>query len=239
MLSPSRFLRRGSYANVVATLALVVALGGTSYAAAQITTAQIKNGTIRTADLHGNAVKSGKVKNGSLKALDFAAGELPAGPQGPQGPQGDPGPQGPQGPSGSDAIPRIAFAPMAGAFATTNTAYVTIPALTVNASVPVGGGRLLATFSGETVCSGPTGYCTLRILVDGVEMNPVVGTDFAFDSTDNGNETVGSWEAHSIQRYTELLGAGPHTISVQVASTINPTTFRVDDALLTVVATQI
>jgi hypothetical protein len=41
----------GRYATVASTFALVVALGGTSYAAAQITSANIKDGTIQTRDV--------------------------------------------------------------------------------------------------------------------------------------------------------------------------------------------
>ena len=41
----------GRYATVASTFALVVALGGTSYAAAQITSNNIKDGTIQTKDL--------------------------------------------------------------------------------------------------------------------------------------------------------------------------------------------
>ena len=70
-------VRRGSYANVTATLALVVALSGTSYAAVVVTGANIKDGSIKTADLGKGAVTSPKVKNGSLLAKDFKAGQLP------------------------------------------------------------------------------------------------------------------------------------------------------------------
>ncbi len=42
-----------------------------------------------------------RVKDRTLTATDFKAGQLPAGPQGPQGPQGDPGAQGPQGEAGA------------------------------------------------------------------------------------------------------------------------------------------
>jgi hypothetical protein len=48
-------LRKGSYANIASTAALVLALGGTSYAAGLITSAQIKNGTIQTRDLAPSA----------------------------------------------------------------------------------------------------------------------------------------------------------------------------------------
>jgi hypothetical protein len=53
--------------NVVAYLALVVALGtGTAYAAAAI-----PDGSVTAAKLHKNAVTSNKVKNGSLKPKDL------------------------------------------------------------------------------------------------------------------------------------------------------------------------
>jgi hypothetical protein len=53
--------------NVVAYLALVVALGtGTAYAAASI-----PDGSVTAAKLHKNAVTSNKVKNGSLKPKDL------------------------------------------------------------------------------------------------------------------------------------------------------------------------
>jgi hypothetical protein len=93
-----------SYANVVASLALFVALGGSSYAAVQLSKGEVKSRHIAK-----NAVKSGKVKNGSLRAKDFRAGQLPAGPQGakgdpgPQGPKCDAGPQGPEGDAGTPA----------------------------------------------------------------------------------------------------------------------------------------
>jgi hypothetical protein len=80
--------RHFSYANVVATLALFVALGGGAYAA--IT-------------LPKNSVTTVQVKNGSLLAKDFKKGQLKrgaAGPQGPQGLKGDRGLGGPAGPPG-------------------------------------------------------------------------------------------------------------------------------------------
>lgn len=47
-----KFFRSGSYATVASTAALVVALGGTSYAAALVTSANIKDGTIQTRDIN-------------------------------------------------------------------------------------------------------------------------------------------------------------------------------------------
>ena len=46
-----KLFTNGRYAAIASTAALVVALGGTSYAAAQITSGDIKDGTIQTKDL--------------------------------------------------------------------------------------------------------------------------------------------------------------------------------------------
>jgi hypothetical protein len=45
-----------TYANVVSTLALFITLGGTAYAAIQITTSQIKDNTILSRDIHSHTV---------------------------------------------------------------------------------------------------------------------------------------------------------------------------------------
>jgi hypothetical protein len=92
---------------LVACAALVVALGGVSYAATalpknSVGTAQLRQRAVTGAKLKRNAVTSAKVKNGSLLAADFKAGQLPAGPQ---GPKGDTGPRGETGPKGDAGAP--------------------------------------------------------------------------------------------------------------------------------------
>jgi hypothetical protein len=90
----STHFRRPSPAMVLAFAALLVALGGTSYAAITLPA-----NSVGTKQLKKNAVNSAKVKNRSLRAVDFATGQLPRGPQGAQGAQGAQGPQGPAGPT--------------------------------------------------------------------------------------------------------------------------------------------
>jgi hypothetical protein len=85
--------------NVVAYLALFVALGGTSYAAFSLP----KN-SVGTKQLRNGAVTGSKVKAHSLNAKDFKTGQLPAGSQGLQGAAGAQGPQGPQGPQGLQGL---------------------------------------------------------------------------------------------------------------------------------------
>jgi hypothetical protein len=86
----------------LALVALAVALGGTGYAATVLPA-----GSVGTEQLKNGAVVSAKVKDHSLRAVDFAPGQLPAGErgpagaQGPQGPAGTAGPQGPAGPAGA------------------------------------------------------------------------------------------------------------------------------------------
>ena len=94
-----KHFRRPSPAMVIASLALIVALGGTSYAAIKLPA-----NSVGTKQLKKNAVTGAKVKNGSLLAGDFKSGQLPAGPRGPQGVQG---PQGAQGPPGPARVPTV------------------------------------------------------------------------------------------------------------------------------------
>jgi hypothetical protein len=87
-----RYLRR----HHIGLLALFVALGGTSYAAVRLPA-----NSVGTKQIKRNAVTSAKVKNGSLRKADFAAGQLPAGPNGPAGPAGAAGAPGRPGAPGA------------------------------------------------------------------------------------------------------------------------------------------
>ncbi len=98
----------GRYANVTATMALVVALGGSAYAANTVRSTDIKNGEVKRVDLANNAVTSGKVKNGALLSRDFKAGQIPAGQKGATGATGATGPKGDKGDKGdAGAVPRV------------------------------------------------------------------------------------------------------------------------------------
>ena len=114
-------LRSGlTYANVMSTLAMFLALGGVSYAAVQlprnsvgsahlkknaVTNGKIKKGTITGAKIKKGTITGAKVKDGSLTAADFKT--LPtgvvgvAGPTGPAGPAGAAGAEGPAGAAGA------------------------------------------------------------------------------------------------------------------------------------------
>jgi hypothetical protein len=87
---------RLTYANVVASIALFVALGGGAYAAITLPA-----GSVGTKQIRKNAVGSAQVKNRSLLAADFKFGQIPAGRQGAQGPAGPPGVPGAPGAMGA------------------------------------------------------------------------------------------------------------------------------------------
>jgi hypothetical protein len=99
-----RLRPRLTYANVIASLALFLALAGGSYAALQIP----KN-SVGTRQLKRNAVTSPKVKPGSLLVSDFSASQRSqlrgptgaTGARGPEGPRGATGPEGLSGPRGA------------------------------------------------------------------------------------------------------------------------------------------
>jgi len=130
---------RVSPATVIACVALLVALGGTSLAAAtlprnSVGNSQLKNGAVTNSKLATNAVTSSKVQNGSLLKVDFKSGQVPVGPRGPVGPPGPPGAPGARGPTGP-----------AGSSATSAWALVS------------GGGGVVASSAGVTVQHPSTG----------------------------------------------------------------------------------
>ena len=120
---------RLSYANVMASVAVFIALSGTSYAAAKITGADVlygsltgndvKNSSLTGKDVEdsslsgrdivGSSVDTTDIADGTLMSRDFKAGELPGGtpepavgPRGPDGEDGEDGAQGTRGPAGAD-----------------------------------------------------------------------------------------------------------------------------------------
>lgn len=97
----SRLRERLSYANVMATVATFIALGGTSYAVASLPrnsvgANQIKQRAVGAAELRTNAVRSRAIRNRSVALRDISKGARGSlrgqtGPAGPQGPAGPPG----------------------------------------------------------------------------------------------------------------------------------------------------
>lgn len=113
---------------------------------------------------------------------------------------------------------------------TNSTSYVNLPGASATITVPAGKIHLVnVRFSAESYCFGSTSdagnWCSVRILVDGTEMLPNSGFDFAFNANGNADDF---WEGHAMER-TLVVGAGTHTVTVQWANTSSNLTFRLDD----------
>lgn len=80
---------------VIASLALViVASGGTAYAATKIGSAEIRDNSVRSVDIKNDDVRGSDIKDGTLRSQDFAPGTLQRGPAGATGATGAEGPAG-------------------------------------------------------------------------------------------------------------------------------------------------
>jgi hypothetical protein len=126
----SRLRAHLTYANVVATIAVFIALGGSSYAALKLP----KN-SVGSEQLKRNSITSAKVKGGSLNTTDLKASARSflrggRGPRGVQGPQGTTGKTGKTGAKGSTG-PRGA-AGSARAYATVVADNGQLPIFTAN-----------------------------------------------------------------------------------------------------------
>jgi hypothetical protein len=98
-----KFKQHLTYANVMATLALFVALGGSSYAAVRLSansvhSREIARNAVKGSEISNSSVGSAEVRNASLQPVDFA--KLPTGPRGERGATGPRGTRGEQGPIG-------------------------------------------------------------------------------------------------------------------------------------------
>lgn len=108
-------------------------------------------------------------------------------------------------------------------------------------------------FSAESRCTeaGSTAinWCEARILINGIEAEPVEttsGQDFAFDSTNSGADGAGSYEAHSMDRSACVRNttAATQPVRVRVENAVTnldgggAPTFWIDDLSLIVEVSQ-
>ena len=95
-------MKKPSPALILSTAALFVSLGGGAYASGALAPH-----SVGARELKSKAVTSIAVRDHSLLAADFAAGQLPAGPKGDAGPAGGKGDTGPRGPKGDPGDPGV------------------------------------------------------------------------------------------------------------------------------------
>jgi hypothetical protein len=147
----------------IGLLALFIALGGTSYAAT------LPRNSVGATQLKKNAVTSAKVKNSSLLAKDFKAGQLPAGQA---GPKGDPGAAGAKGDAGLNGT------------AGTARAYGRVTGTTFSRSKNVV--SVTNPFPGD--------FCiTLDASIDASRTGAIVTPDYSGDSTGTGGNGTQAW----------------------------------------------
>ena len=129
---------RPSPATVIASLALLAALTGTSVAAVSIV---LPRNSVGTPQLKNDAVTSKKVKNASLLSADFKTGQIPTGPAGATGAAGAAGAAGPTGPTGSSgpAGPSDAYSAFHDSAVSTSSPEATL----ISISVPQAGKYVL------------------------------------------------------------------------------------------------
>lgn len=102
--------RHVTYANVMATVALFVALGGVSYATLKLERNSVKArhiapNAVRASEIAKRSVGTEEVSNGSLLSEDFRiAPRGVRGARGDRGSTGPPGARGPAGPHGTDGV---------------------------------------------------------------------------------------------------------------------------------------
>jgi hypothetical protein len=101
----SSFRSHLTYANVMATIGVFLALGGTSVAAESleknsVSSNQVKNSSLTGNDIKNSSLTTSDVKDKSLLAKDFKAGQLPRGARGAAGSRGAAGATGATGSSG-------------------------------------------------------------------------------------------------------------------------------------------
>jgi len=180
------------YADVIATLALFVALGGSAYAVTalprnSVTSPTVKNGSLRAADLAKNSVTSKAVKDGSITAADLvktlrpgATGGLAgqtgsAGSSGANGGAGATGAAGTNGTNGTNGRDGAAIAAAGGPLPdiVLNTTWQQVGALTYSqppgAVDDVRGHFSLRGAVGNSCASGSG--LQYQIIVDGQELN--------------------------------------------------------------------
>ena len=219
----ARLRSRVSYANITASLALFVALGGTAAAAVtlprdSVGSPQIRTGAVRAPEIAKNAVRSraiaedavgsSEIEDNAIRLADISRGARSSlqGAQGPAGPQGTPGETGPQGPAGpTTAAVGDVFDPSAGPDDTMFRGETTL--ITPNAGDVLAFGQLTV---GVSCPAAGTFSCTFEagLYLDG---NPVPNSRFRTTVTNGARE-----ELHTLDLFglAQDVPAGTHEITV-------------------------
>lgn len=224
-------MRIPTYAETTSTLALFVALGGVSWAAAtlpknSVTSATIKNGQVRSADLRKGSVTASRLAPSLRRQLGVtvttngAAGSSGAagatgqrgatGPAGPAGPPGTPGAAGAPGAAGRDGAALVARANF-GSHDVAGTGFVKVGQMTW--TQPAGAlDDIRGTYTAlkDSACGNGAGGAAYRLMVDGVELSQDWGNQAGGDSNltyDPDARIVPPWSSHHPASDRGVFGA--------------------------------
>jgi hypothetical protein len=207
-----RLLKRLSPGTVLGGVALFLALGGGAYAAIEI---KLSRHSVGYRELKRNSISSGKVRDGSLLAIDFRRGQIPAGATGPQGPKGDTGATGAPGATGATGAkgepgatgPTAGFVKYLGTLSTP----ATTPVLSTTVDLPAAGKlSLTAVTSGQLACTAGVRCGTyFQLFVDNQAL-PASGVS-SFDAP--GGATSGF--SVTVVGLSGPLAAGSHTVALK------------------------
>jgi hypothetical protein len=227
--------------NIIAYVALFVALGGTSYAAVRlkpgsVSSAALAKGAVTHSKLARNSVTSPNVAPGSLTSADFKSGTLVKGAvSGPKGDKGDAGPRGAAGGPGPQGLPGGASvgarARLSGSVSAPKGASTSVP-LGANTWTQVANELDLITGSMTlqipSSCTGSFGNA-LALSVDGTP------TTFAVAPTAPASGTV--TVPFVVGTLTEPAQATPHTVTASFGNscTKDGETYTVTDVKLDVI----
>jgi hypothetical protein len=214
---------RLSYANVIATIALFVALGGTGYAAATITGGDVKNSTLSGKDVRDRSLTGKDVRPRTLGRKHFKRGQLPRGPQGLQGP---PGPAGTAGAPGAPGADGASGAALLTGIADGITAVS--PGITSFRRVTPTGYSTIASFPEQRATLTPGRALVARDLavrtVNDLPPGAVVTADFVLDnppfSVDGGEDDILGCTVTGTAGTDDRSCAAPGPVALPPASTI-------------------
>lgn len=210
----ARKLRSGmTYANVISSIALFVALSGGAYALSvpkhsvgspqlrrgAVTAPKLHRGAVTTAKLQASAVTSAQVRDHSLRSQDLAPGTIPT-------------------PAAAPAAPVLGgvraadLDPPATALAVIKSAGITMSS--------AGPAFVLATLR-DTYLTCGTDPCEADwgVYVDG---QPVSGTGLRLQAGASGSD---GYTFYTLYGFTSTLAVGSHTVTVAVTPAGNPASY--------------
>jgi Collagen triple helix repeat (20 copies) len=200
------FLRRHlTYANVVASLALFLALGGAAFAATQL-----PRNSVGTGQLKPEAVTAGKIAKKTRNQL--------MGAQGPQGPQGKTGKTGAKGATGARGSTGAAGAKGTAGTDGTGPAF---EVFTSNKAVPgpivaqtLGAGAYTLSANVSLTNSSGAAAKVICLISGGGEMNTTIG------DTESATMSLSTTRSLNAATAVELTCAGPSGVTATYANMI-------------------